>query len=75
MNEPRPTQTLTPFLPPSLPPSQELEGWLWFDEKDQINVLARMEGEEGREGGVEEVGEAGKFLVFEQRKYGYEGLR
>jgi hypothetical protein len=71
--------THTHTLPPSLlPSSQELEGWLWFDEKDQINVLARMEGEEGREGGEEggvEEGERGKFLVFEQRKYGFEGLR
>jgi hypothetical protein len=43
---------------------------LWFDEKDQINVIARLkEGDEKKEEG------AGKFLVFEQKKYGIEGSR
>lgn len=38
-----------------------MDGWLWFDEKDQVNVLARMKDSQ-------------KFLLFEQRKYGFEGL-
>ena len=50
--------------------TQVLDGWLWFDEKDQINVIARLkDGDETKQEG------AGKFLVFEQKKYGYEGLR
>lgn len=34
-----------------------------------------MEGRGGGQEGEEEEGETGKFLVFEQRKYGYEGSR
>lgn len=57
--------------------SQVLDGWLWFDEKDQINVLVRLEAEAGTGAGEGMTGgeEDRKFLVFEQKKYGYQGLR
>ncbi|TFJ80327.1 hypothetical protein NSK_008332 [Nannochloropsis salina CCMP1776] len=53
-----------------------LDGWLWFDEKDQINVLVRLEAEAGTGAGEGMTGgeEDRKFLVFEQKKYGYQGL-
>lgn len=37
-----------------------INDWLWFDERDAINVLARLA--------------SGNFVVFEQRKYGFSGL-
>ena len=54
---------------------QELDGWLWFDEKDQVNVLARLAPGIAGAGAGAGIGEERKFLVFEQRKYGFEGLR
>ena len=65
---------------------QEIDGWLWFDEKDQVNVLARMaaaapdappqpHNQQQQRQQKQQQGGAGQFLLFEQRKYGYEGLR
>jgi ADP-ribose pyrophosphatase len=39
--------------------------WLWFDEGDAINCLVRIKST---------LGEVERYLVFEQRKYGFDGL-
>ena len=41
----------------ALPDGGVVKDWLWFDERDHINVLARSKSD-------------GKFLVFRQTKYG-----
>jgi len=43
-----------------------VDDWLWFDEGDAVNVLARRAPRRGEA--------AGRYVVFEQRKYGIEGL-
>lgn len=44
-----------------------LSDWLWFDEKDQVNILAHLAPTKGHE--------EGGFLVFRTRKYGLQGQR
>jgi len=47
-----------------LPDGQIVNDWLWFDERDAINVLVRTHAQQGE----------GKFIVFEQNKYGLSGV-
>lgn len=82
-------QLLPPLRATNLPHTpqhthtQEIEGWLWFDEKDQINVLARLAPDQQSHQRKQQEKKkqqhdgkgGGQFLLFEQRKYGYEGLR
>jgi len=42
-----------------------VDDWLWFDEGDAINCLARTKAEPGN---------PEKYVVFEQSKYGFEGV-